>query len=144
MNPPSFNNLIALDTNSTMARAYLLMERFNCDVMPVAFEGKIVGVISMRDIQKLAQNCATGGGDDGGRLVGQHMRSPVVPVEAGNNLAEVIRGMIDGNIQALIVQDQDRILGTLSRDKLLKLLAELTARTKTTVLEALKILTQHS
>ncbi len=127
-----------LEPHSTMARAYLLMEKLNCDILPVKFRGEVVGVLSMRDIQNLAFAYAQGGFGGTSLTVGKFMKSPVTPVEGTKNLAEVIRTMLIDNTYAVVVKEGDKVLGVLCRDHLLLLLAQLSEKSKDSVLDTLK------
>ncbi len=128
---------ITLNPNFTMARAYLLMQHFQCDALPVESQGELVGVLSMKDIRRLAESYSKSEKKQSNLMVGTHMRSPVVPIDGSAGLANAIQRMLDKDIQAIIVKDEQRILGTLSRDNLLEILAELSHKSETTVGDSL-------
>lgn len=135
---------VSLDPNSTMARAYLLMNQLKCDALPVALDGLFVGVVSMKDIEALANRYLSGNNEMCPLTVGNFMKSPVEPVEGHNELSAVIRRMLVGQTQALVVQDGVEILGVLLKDSLLEVLARLGDRSHTTLVDTLKALGDES
>ncbi len=137
MKSPDPFALPMLSPDSTMARAYLLMQKYRCDVLPVGLDDQIVGIISMQDIETLARSYSAGLRD--GRLeVGNYMQGGVRTVEGGDSLGKTIRIMLSESIQAVIVRQGDRSIGILSREHLLQILAELSDRSPTSLLDTLK------
>lgn len=133
-------HLVTLDPNSTMARAYLIMEKLSCHALPVASEGEIVGVLTLSDIEALVDTYTRGAPPPRGLTVGNYMRGPVRPVDSTNDISAVIRSMIENKTQAVVVKQGDDILGILSKDNLLEILARLTEKSKATVMDSLRSL----
>ena len=132
-----------LEPNSTIARAYLLMDRLKCDSLPVESQGELVGVLSMNEIQRLVADYPEGKALAGNLTVGRYMKAPVVHATYTENLSSVIRKMIADQIQAIIVKDDDKIVGILSKNNLLEFLAQLSEKTKATVLDSLQALAKQ-
>lgn len=128
---------ITLDPNSTLARAYLVMERFKCSTLAVALRGQIVGVLSMKDVVSLANRYLEGGVRAADLTVGRAMKGSVVPVEASRDLSRVIRDMLDHETHAVLVKEGEELLGVLSRDNLLELFANLSDERGSTLKETL-------
>ena len=144
--PPALVSAPPVEVNASLARAYLLMERFKCRHLPVCANDKIVGIVSRREIEALiAMYVSTGSLPAQSQArVGDHMQSPVRSVDVGCQFSDVIRLMLDERIEAVVVKDGDATIGFISRDDLLELLADVGAKSKSTVVsELLKLSLAH-
>jgi CBS domain-containing protein len=131
--------LSSVEVNSTLARAYLLMERHQFPNLPVSSAGEVVGVISERDIETLIQNFSNVR-SAGTLKTGNYMRSPVRSVDPNVRLDTVATLMIDERINAVILKKGDEVVGALTKDDLLKVFAELLKKTPHSVLEGMQAL----
>jgi predicted transcriptional regulator len=140
---PAKKKLIALDPNSTIARASLLMGKLKCQALPVALGGEIVGILTLEDIESLVNSYTAGKVRSTGLMVGNFMKSPVKPVDSSRDLSTVVRSMLENKAQAVVIKEGEEILGVLSRENLLELLAQLSEKTKSTVLDSLQELSHE-
>jgi predicted transcriptional regulator len=132
-----------LESNSTLARAYLLMERYRLPNLPVASAGEVVGVICERDIESLLQNFSDVRSERGLK-VGNYMRSPVRSIEHDARIDTVAKLMIDGRINAVILKKGEEVVGALTKDDLLEVFAELLTESPHSVLDAMQAFRESS
>lgn len=130
----------SLEPDTTIARAYFLMEALNRKILPVTSEGDVVGVLSLKDIETLVQRYSEGKKLVNASKVGDFMRGPVRAIDAQSDLAKVIRSMLSDDTHALLVQESGETLGILTRDNLLESFAKITDEARSTVLDLLKSL----
>lgn len=136
--------IATLDPNSTIARAYFIMGHLKRDTLPVVFAGQVVGVLSMQDILSLASSYTASNNSPKALIVGKFMRGPVSPVEGSKDLFSVIQIILNKNYYAVVVKENDHILGVLSRDNLLELLANLVKENKATAKDTLLAFPSHT
>ncbi len=129
----------SLNPNTTMARAYLLMDKHGCNALPVLQEGELVGVVALDEIQKLVSGYADRRDTPSARLiVGNFMMSAVTKGSSDQSLAEAISQMLEGKKRALVVTQGSEIVGVLSESGLLKFLADLCKQNNISLSDALK------
>ncbi|MBP7845211.1 MAG: CBS domain-containing protein [Proteobacteria bacterium] len=137
----SANLSIGIEPGATLARAYLLMEKFRKNQLPVLSDDKIVGVVTQRDIESLINAYSSRSGISQAALkVGNYMQGPVHPVEVGCELSTIVRLMLDERVGVIAVMQDEAMIGVLTRDDLLELLSEILIQNKITLMESLKIL----
>ena len=114
-----------LDPNHTVARAYLLMERYKLKALPVVSHDEVVGVVSEKDILKLIETYQIQENTSVHNKVHHLMQSPVKSVEHEESLGSVIQDMLNKRVVALVIKRDSKTLGYITRDNLLELLAQL-------------------
>lgn len=93
----------------TMEEAAKLMRIKGCTGLPVAEEGKLVGMISRRDFQKLHRDSQLRA------PVKAFMRQPVQTIEPGKSPLQAARLMIRQDIGRLPVVEDGRMIGIVTR-----------------------------
>ena len=126
-----------LEPNTTMARAYLLMEKHRSPNLPVSSEDQVVGVICERDIQALIKTYGISP-QPHDLKVANFMRGPVKSVDVDTNLASIARLMLDERVSAVLVLCGKDVLGALTKDDLLEILAEIVKDQPTNLLDSLR------
>jgi CBS domain-containing protein len=86
---------------TTLQQAAQLMQQNDCGQIPVVGDGRLVGVITDRDI---AVRAVAKGGDASAR-VGDYMTSPVTTVKAGCTLEDCCNLMESNKIRRVVVVD---------------------------------------
>jgi acetoin utilization protein AcuB len=119
--------------------AQVLMKRHKIRHLPVVDEkGFVVGILSDRDIQRALRSTISL--DDAGTgmyseraeldpeaLVRQYMSWPAKEVAIDDDLRLVARKMVADKISAVLVRDKNRIVGIVTSEDLLRVLAEVLA-----------------
>jgi IMP dehydrogenase len=107
-------DLITIGPDEKIALADLIMTRNSIGGLPVVENGKLVGIITQRDIM-LARNYEIGG------LSARDLmsRDPItVTPEAG--LKEILKIMIENKIERVPVTENGRLLGMIVHGRILK------------------------
>ncbi len=96
-------------TVAELVENYLLPR--NRRAIPVAYEGRLVGMVTVSDIQKVPS------AERGRVLVGQVMggRQGLVTVPAGSPVRDAIERLAENEFEQLPVMDGDRLIGVLTR-----------------------------
>ncbi|KJS28378.1 MAG: tRNA nucleotidyl transferase [Desulfatitalea sp. BRH_c12] len=92
-----------------MTDAAKLMRSKGCTGLPVAEDGKLVGMISRRDFQKLRKDSQLKA------PVKAYMRYPVETIDPGKSPLQAARIMIRQDIGRLPVVEEDRLIGIVTR-----------------------------
>jgi|GEM_PF-3005102 len=131
-----FENIAPLDPNTTMARAYLLMEKHQSPNLPIHSADQVVGIICERDIETLIKNHQSlyAPGD---RKVANFMRSPVKSAEVDADLGSVAQLMLDERINAIVIKKGSDIIGALTRDDMLEVLVDILKNDRRSLLDSL-------
>lgn len=135
------NKLIgSLDPSSTLARAYLLMQKGGCESLPVRLNGEVVGVLSMQDVEQTIHRYLAGNSVPDELTVGKCMRIAFLCVDGDETLSSSIRTMLEREMEVILVTNKGHIIGTIYRDKLLKSLIPLSKTPLNSVMDALQLL----
>jgi acetoin utilization protein AcuB len=116
--------VVAVDPDTTLSEVTRLLERRGIRHLPVLDQGKLIGIISDRDVK--ASGAARGAGAEPGapstRLVARDVMTravmtiaPMFPVE------EAARIMVTRKISALPVTEEDRLVGIVTETDVLAL-----------------------
>ncbi len=124
--------VICLKPRDSFDRAITLMEEHGFHHLPVIQDGRVVGMISDRDLllavgwQLEAQRRLSGSRRDfaGPRNVSEVMSKPVVCLSPNDDLHTAARVMIDHSISAIPLTTGDALMGIVTKIGLLKALCE--------------------
>ena len=92
-----------IDPEATLRDAAIRMEAFECGALPVEFQGKLVGIITDRDIviMGLAEDK-----DPDVAVVGEIMATDVFTCKPTDSLLEAADFMADQGVRRLVVVDE--------------------------------------
>lgn len=94
--------------DQTLAQANQIMREYSIRHLPVLHGGKIVGIISDRDISMMA---SFKGVDLNKEKIDQAMTTEPVVVSADTPLDEICRDMADRKIGSVLVEDNHKLVG---------------------------------
>ena len=104
-------NICCLSPSDSLSKAASEMKRHNVGVMPVCEDGRLVGVITDRDI---VVECVAGGANPKDCKVGEFMSSNLICGTPDMSIAEASRLMSGEQIRRLPVVDGERLVGMVS------------------------------
>ncbi len=104
-----------------LAQAYDVMRRFGLRHLPVLDGGRLVGVLSQRDL--LFVEAAAGGVDGRVEKVGQAMAHDVFCVAPGDLVTDVAREMGERKYGCAVVLDRGSVVGIFTATDALRLLS---------------------
>lgn len=107
-------DLIIIDPDEKIALADLTMTRNNIGGLPVVDNGKLIGIITQRDVM-FARNYEVGG-----LRVKELMSRDLVTVGPGVSLKEILNLMLDRKIERIPVVKDGVLLGLIVHDRILK------------------------
>jgi len=102
-----------IDSDQTLVDAAKAMDLLSVGALPVCGEGRtLVGMLTDRDIvvRCLAQN-----GDPATTRTGDLAQGPLVTVDAGDDLDEVLKTMGSHQVRRLLVTDGQDLVGIISQ-----------------------------
>lgn len=94
--------------DQTLAQANHIMREYSIRHLPVLHGGKIVGIISDRDISMMA---SFKGVDLNKEKIDQAMTTEPVVVSADTPLDEICRDMADKKIGSVLIEDNHKLVG---------------------------------
>jgi len=103
--------VITIDENSTIKEAAEVMNKFEIGCLIAVRKGKAMGILTERDVLKRVVADAR---DTTKTNVKKVMTSPLVVVEPGTDLEEVVKLMFQMKIKKLPVVDGKRLVGLIS------------------------------
>ena len=111
---------VVVERNTTMATALRIMDEQGFRHLPVVAEGKLVGVVSEREL-KIVDNMA----GVAGKLcvVGDFILGAPYQVSPDAPLAEVARAMAENKYGSAVVCDGDKVIGMFTTTDALRALA---------------------
>jgi len=83
---------------------------------PVMEDGKVVGIITLQDIQKVPSS------EQGSVLVGQLMTREVISLQPDAPVVEALQAVTRNNIGRIVIMDRGQIAGIISRSDLMRIL----------------------
>ncbi|MEK6627295.1 MAG: CBS domain-containing protein [Bdellovibrionota bacterium] len=105
-------NLISIDKNVRVEKALMIMKAHHFRHLPVVDEaGKIVGIVSDRDLLKNLNSCEI--------IVSDVMSTHLHTVELNAKLQHVIFSMINKKISAVLVTNKEKMIGIITTEDLL-------------------------
>ncbi len=107
-------DLITIGPDEKIALADLTMTRHNIGALPVVENGKIVGIITQRDIL-FAKNY-----DIGGLTTKDLMSRELITVEENARLKNILALMLDNKIERLPVVKGGKLVGMIVQDRILR------------------------
>ena len=119
-------NPLTIDLNSDVEKAARGMEKCDCGCCLVESRGKIVGIITERDI---VRRVAAKGSSLRKTKVKSMMSTPIVVVAPDATIEEALKAMADNKIKRLAVVDDKGLRGIISITDIAKALAEKTGYT---------------
>jgi len=112
---------LSLGANATIEEAARGMERCNCGCCLVESKGKVVGILTERDI---VRRVAGKGSSLKTAKVSAIMSSPIVAVSPETTVEEALKTMANNEIKRLAVVDEEGLVGVVSITDIAKALAK--------------------
>ncbi|MFZ5592108.1 MAG: GGDEF domain-containing protein [Bacillota bacterium] len=100
--------VITVGSGVSVASAVQLMDEHNISCLPVLEEGRLVGIITARDVRNAHPN----------RLVADAMTAQPLCVAPDDSLEKALRLLNEKSIEKLPVVQGDRLIGMVTRDEL--------------------------
>jgi CBS domain-containing protein len=116
---------LSVDVNTTIEEAAKKMEFCNCGCCLVENKGKIVGIITERDV---VRRVAAKGSSVKSTFVRNIMSSPIIAVNPEETLEDALKTMATNKVKRLVVVDEDGLVGIISITDIAKALAEKAGR----------------
>ncbi len=126
---------IVARANENLSNAYFRMRQGKCRHLPVVdSSGILVGIISDRDFQRAmwpsiildmvdAHGLPETPTFKRGATVAEHMSWPAKTLSSGESLLTATRLMIEEKISAIVIVEDDQMIGILTHEDLLRVLA---------------------
>lgn len=126
-------SLITVKWNYPMDKALQTMEEKRIRHLPVVDEsGKVVGVLSRRDVERAMNPTRPGFAVDA--IVGDFMSWPAITVKESTLIKDVAEGMVDEKVSCFLVESKDgNLVGIITTEDLLKLLKSMLTENTSTV-----------
>jgi CBS domain-containing protein len=112
---------LSLDANAKIEEAARGMERCDCGCCLVESNGKVVGIVTERDI---VRRVAAKGSSLKATKVSAIMSSPIVVVNPETTVEEALKAMASNKIKRLAVVDEKGLVGIVSVSDIAKALAK--------------------
>jgi len=112
-------NIVSVDVEDLLLDAISLMSRNRYSCVVVLRDQKPYGIITERDVVKLAEHLA----DNLDISVSSAVNTPLISVPPSMTLPEAIKLMDQHKIRHLVIVDQDELLGLVTRHDLIKTLS---------------------
>lgn len=115
--------------NASIERASELMEERRIRHLPVIdMDGFVVGILSDRDVKRAMDPQRPSFSD--GLIVSDFMSWPAVQVDEDTSVEKVAEGMVDEKISAFLVSKGDQVVGIVTTEDLIRLLAKMLKENK--------------
>lgn len=111
-------DLITIGPDEKIALADLTMTRSNIGGLPVVDKGRLIGIITQRDVM-FARNYEVGG-----LRVKELMSKDLVTVAPDASLKEILSLMLERKIERIPVAEEGVLLGLIVHDRLLNAMRE--------------------
>jgi CBS domain-containing protein len=120
------SRLVSIRWEDSMENAQQLMDKHRIRHLPVRdARGGIAGIISDRDVMR-AMNPQSPGFTPNAK-VSEYMSWPVVTVDKSTPVKQLAEGMVDEKISAFLVAEKNEVVGIVTAEDLLRLLATILA-----------------
>ncbi len=110
--------VISLEPQATIGQAHEMLARYSINVLPVARDEQVKGIISRQTVEKAMLHGL------GGQPVSEYMDQRVQPLEAAASLSEVEDAVVEHRQRLVPVMDQGRLVGVITRTDLLNILID--------------------
>jgi acetoin utilization protein AcuB len=117
-------DLITVTPEASLATVLHLLNRKGVRHLPVVQDGRLVGIISDRDIKTVLALSAGLEGIDHYRTAGQIMTRDPITIAPTSPVAEAARLMVSARISALPVVQDTRLIGIVTETDLLRSLGD--------------------
>jgi acetoin utilization protein AcuB len=116
--------VVAVPPSLLISHAWEVMQRERIRHLPVVANGKVVGILSDRDLLRIASVLPSGDLAFVRRHVEDIMTLKPITCAPGNSVAYVAQIMTQKTIDAIPIVDDDRLVGLVTSTDLLHLLVE--------------------
>jgi acetoin utilization protein AcuB len=119
--------LITIQESEGLESAYLKMKKNGIRHLPVldAFNN-VVGIISDRDVQRSMMSFENGSFDfNPDEIIANYMSSDIISVPHDSELLQAVQKMIDHQISAVLITEKSSLVGIITHEDLLLILADL-------------------
>jgi acetoin utilization protein AcuB len=108
----------------SVADAWCVLQRESIRHLPITEGGRLVGIVSDRDLLRAGRPTASGDLTFSNQTVAEIMSMGLVVCSPGASVADAVRLMTKGKIDALPVVEGDRLVGLVTSTDLLLLLVD--------------------
>ena len=121
--------IITISAGDTLSTVEDIMTLGRVRHMPVVRAGKLVGVVSQRDLLRASLSCLTEAGNRHGRAflqgveIARVMSSPAIAIDPEAAVEDAARVMADEKIGCLPVVDSDTLVGMVTETDVLRFVA---------------------
>jgi len=113
----------SLSPEHSIVAAHRLMQRHNVRHLPVLDEGRLMGVVSQRDLYFIESLTNTRAEDVS---VSEAMQSEVITMAPTTPVVELAKTMLDKRVGSVVVVENDKVVGICTIIDALQILHELT------------------
>ncbi|MCD6371640.1 MAG: CBS domain-containing protein [Candidatus Aenigmarchaeota archaeon] len=117
-------HLITIDKNSPIRNALKLMKKEGISRLLVKSKGKIVGIVTERDLMKRLGSEKERKLSDAHIYVSSCYTKNLIKIKKDADVKEAARLMLKHSISSLIVEDEEKIVGILTKTDLIKALED--------------------
>jgi CBS domain-containing protein len=123
-------NIVTIDVNRNLRDARNLMEKEGISRLLVTDDGKIVGIITVRDIVNRLGSWKERKISDSKIFVSSAFTENLVKINQDQSVSEAARLMLEKGISSLVIYDNGNVVGILTKTDLIKALKNSTEKVK--------------
>lgn len=139
-------NLITVYATQNLESAYVKLKLNGIRHFPVLnSSNEVIGIISDRDFQRaMVSNSSTDFEFLPNDTVEDYMSSPIKTVKKDDDLLTVVKKMLDHQISSVLISDNSQLVGIITHEDLLLLLADILRNQKPSTLERVESWISHT